>query len=198
MMSNENTDVTELGTDVSQEAFVERWKNQTDEDRDKLAISMFSESRGLNRKITELHDQINELRGEKEAETENAEKAVSSLSGLQNEIAEIRAQKLLVAKQAALLQKAADHDIDAALAIRFAETADADGTFELAIAEIERRAMAEVNKRLGNSPQPKGSPGESMSMPDLSRMSRKEIERMPASLRDQAFEHYVGSVTDGS
>ena len=191
---SEIMDVTELGTDVSQEAFVERWKNQTEEDRGRLAVSMFSESRGLNRKITELHDQINALRGEKEAETENAEKALSSFSGLQSEIAEIRAQKLLVKKQAELLQKAADHDIDAALAIRLAETGDADGTFELAIAEIERRAQTEVNKRLGQTLKPKGSPGESMSMPDLSRMSRKEIERMPASLRDQAFEHYVGSV----
>ena len=194
-MSNE-LDTTDEGVDETKEGFISRWDSQSDDERAKIALGLFADSRGLNRKITDLHAEIKELRGAAEAEAESAEKAVASLSGLQNEIAEIRAQKLLVAKQAALLQKAADHDIDAALAIRFAETADADGTFELAIAEIERRAMLEITKRLAGTPKPTGSPGESMSMPDLSRMSQREINRMPASLREQAFTHYLEGVSN--
>ena len=193
---SEIMDTTDEGVDETKEGFISRWDSQSDDERAKIALGLFADSRGLNRKITDLHAEIKELRGAAEAEAESAEKAVASLSGLQNEIAEIRAQKLLVAKQAALLQKAADHDIDAALAIRFAETADADGTFELAIAEIERRAMLEITKRLAGTPKPTGSPGESMSMPDLSRMSQREINRMPASLREQAFTHYLEGVSN--
>lgn len=140
-----------------------------------------------------LKDLQAELDAARDSATETTEKAVSSLSDLQSEIAEIRAQKLLVAKQAEMLQKAADHDIDSALAIRFAETTDADGTFELAISEIERRTQTQVNERLGSVPAPKGSPmGESGY--DLSRMSQRERDRLPASIRDRAFNDYLTEV----
>ena len=189
----DNVDATVTGADETRQAFTERWESMTEDDRAKEATDMFSATRGLNRKVSELHAKLDELRGEKATATETTEKAVSSLSDLQSEIAEIRAQKLLVAKQAEMLQKAADHDIDSALAIRFAETTDADGTFELAISEIERRTQTQVNERLGSVPAPKGSPmGESGY--DLSRMSQRERDRLPASIRDRAFNDYLTEV----
>jgi hypothetical protein len=146
------------------------------------------------RKLKDLQAELDEV---KTAATEKTEKAVSTLDDLQNEIAEVRAQKLLVAKQSEMLQKAADHDIDAALAIRFAETADSNGTFELAIAEIERRTNAQVNKRLGATPPPKGSPMGPQGY-DLTKMTQSERDRLPPSLRDAAFKNYLHEVTNNA
>ena len=189
----ETADATVTGADEAREAFTDRWESMSEDDRAKAAHEMFAETRGLNKKITSLHDEIGELRDKREAATETTEKAVSSLSDLQSEIAEIRAQKLLVAKQSEMLQRAADNDISPALAISFAATADADATFDLAVSEIERRTQTEVNERLSATPAPKGTPmGESGY--DLSRMSQRERDRLPASIRDRAFNEYLQEV----
>ena len=186
----EHTAATVTGADESQQAFTQRWDSLSDDERQQRAVELFNVTRGSDRKITELHQRIQELETSKESATETTEKAVSNLSDLQGEIAEIRAQKLLVAKQSQMLQRAADHDIDAALAISFAETGDADRTFDLAIAEIERRTQSEVNSRLAQAPVPKSSPSGSQGY-DLTRMSQSERDRLPASVRERAFNTYL-------
>ena len=148
---------------------------------------------GLNRRNGELEKEIGELRA---TVSELSKQRVDTFEGLRDEIAEVKAMRGMVEKQSRMIDKALQFEIDPKLAVAFAETSDADATFELAIAEIERRAVSEVNKRLGQTPKPKGSPGESPGLPDLSRMSQREINRMPASLREQAFTHYLEGVSN--
>jgi chromosome segregation ATPase len=189
MAVEEIVDATENGSaDETRQAFAERWESMSEAERAKTANDMFAATRGLNKKVTSLHAEIGALRSQKDSATEVTEKAVSTFDELKNEIAEVRAQKLLVQKQAAMLQRAADHDIDAALAIRFAETADSDGTFELAIAEIERRTQTGINKRLGAVPAPQGSPGEPSRM---AQMSPAEVARMPKSMQERYWKQQI-------
>ena len=186
------TDVTVTGADETKEAFIERWGNLSDEEREKAGESMFSETRGLNRKVTELHAKLDELRGEKQSATATTEKAVSTLDELRDEIAEVRAAKLLVQKQSAMLARAGDRDIDPKLALAFAETSDPDGVFELAVSEIERRAQSQVNERLSATPVPRS--GNLGSGYNLENMTKAERDRLPASIRDRAFNDYLTEV----
>ena len=196
MAETENGTEAIGGGDDTQQAFAERWEGLSDADRSKEARDLFLSTRGLNRKVTALQAEIGELQGAKQSANETTEKVVSSLSELRNEIAEARAIAKLNKITGELLQRAIDGNLDPKVAVSVAGSDDPIAALDAIEAEIDRKADEQVNTRLGAIPAPKGSPlGESGY--DISRMSQNEINRMPPSLRNQAFENYVEGAING-
>ena len=133
------------------------------------------------RKLKEAEKTISDLEGERDG---SREREINTISDLRTEAAEVKAMRTLVTKQGEMIAKALEHDIDPALAAKFAETSDADATFELAIAEIERRAETKTNERLtANVVTPKRGD----ERVDYTQLSAAEIARLPASQREAAF-----------
>ena len=167
--------------DESKEAFLSKWDAMTDSERAARAATMYAESRGLNRKTTALSDELREL---KSVGAESETEAETTLEGLRDEIATVRAERKVVDTQAALISKALAADIDPRMAVEFAGSADPDGAFDRAVAEIERKTTLKVNERLtgGKPPRPSAR---------IERLSQRERARVPPSVASKLFGDYV-------
>ena len=140
-----------------------------------------------------LKDLQAELDAARDSATETTEKAVSTLDELKNEIAESRAIAKLNKVTSELLQRAVDGGLDPKVAISVAGSDDPMASLDAIEAEIDRKADIQVNERLSAVPPPRGTPMGANGF-DLSRMSQRERDRLPASIRDRAFNDYLTEV----
>lgn len=145
------------------------------------------------RQVKDLEAELDELRA-KLAAAEG--RTVQTVEGLTNEIATVRAERELVKRQTRMIAKALEGGIDPALAVRFAETADADSTFDLAVAEIERRTKAAVNEKLGGAGGMRESGTErslaNMTYQDILRLPADEQRRIPSAVLTRALDRAAG------
>ena len=141
---------------------------------------------GLNRRNSELEKQLAERDKQIEDLRTKLDTAPDVSADLRAERAELAAAKQLLDVQARLIERAVQHEIDPGLAIEFARSGDPDGVFDRVLAEIDGRADAQVNQRIGGQTPPEAS-GKMVRLPDLNGMTPSEIMRLPAGIREQAF-----------
>lgn len=188
-MSDEVSDDAKGGGehDDGKRKFLERWDGMSEAERSARAIELWQSQRGETRKNTELSERISTLESERSGDQE---KSANTLEEIRDEVASIRAEKQLVGRQAAMIERALQHEISPELAVQFAATSDSDRTFDLAISEIERKVGREVNARLTQGDAPKAGPSPAHEV-DISQFSEAERARMPSGMRDKAFEKYL-------
>ena len=145
---------------------------------------------GLNRRNTELEKEIAE-RDKAIADLQaKIDAGTNQSADLRAERAELAAAKQLLDVQARLIERAVQHEIDPGLAIEFARAGDPDGVFDRVLAEIDGRADAQVNQRIGGGTPPESS-GRVERLPDLNGMTPEEIMRLPDGIRERAFQSVV-------
>ena len=179
--------------DDQERRFIERWNELDNEGRLAQVLEIRKVQSGSDRKTAELLEQVKIL--QETVESVKAGKGDTALEGLTNEIATIRAERELLKRQTEMLQRAADHDIDPALAIRFAQDIDANSTFDLAVREIERRTSERVNEQLSRGDIPESSPRPSgLTVQQFNNMSPQERSRLPQAVQDEMFGKAVEEV----
>lgn len=172
--------------DEGKRKFLQRWEEMGESERSTRALELWQAQRGETRKVTKLSERLTKLEAERE---DGDTKAVASFEGLRDEIATVKAERALVGRQKAMLERAVKHEMDPALAVEFAATSDADRTFDLAVAEIERRVAREVTDRLTEHDTSLKAGVADLLDPD--RFSTSEISRMPKAIQDKLFQKQV-------
>ena len=186
------------GVDEKEDRFILRWNGFTDEEKFEHMREIRRIQAGQDRKNSEMEKQHSaEVKGRDKKIDELTQEVAAlkdrntnTVEGLTNEIATIRAERELVKRQSEMIQRALDNKIEPALAVKFAETSDANSTFDLAVAEIERRTSERVNERLATGG-PESSPSKQTPL-DLSGFTAAEIARMPQNIVDKYVAQEVG------
>ena len=104
---------------------------------------------------TKYSRELKEATAQLEVYKAKAEKGEASILGnLQNELATVRAQGELNKKVAAMLDRAVNEGLEPQLAVRFAETANPDESFDIAKSVLEKAITQGIQARLVNDSGP--------------------------------------------
>lgn len=190
MATIERPDVTDR--DGRNEEFRDKWDGWDEEERWQYVEELRRTQSGNDRKVRELVVENKDLKAELETsaskQTSAQQADAATLTDIQQEIATVRAERELVKRQTHMIERALDGGIDPALAVRFAETVDADDTFDLAVDVIEKKVKAGIQSKLLDSveiPTTAGEPSR-ISWQDIMKMPEAQQRRLPQQVLDRA------------
>ena len=188
----ERPDVTDR--DGRNQEFKEKWEAMDSTERWSYVEEMRATQSGLDRKVRTLNEDLKNARETISNVTDATDRSRAAESEetkqLLNDLAEFRAQKALIRRQAETLQKAAEARVPLDIALKFAELDDATEIVDRLEETISERANQLTNERLAAS-DPHMTNGDggggAISWADILKMSPAEQKRIPQAIVDRAI-----------